>query len=145
MPDNLTAAELREQFVDAMRVINDLRADLERVTGERDEAVAECEKLRKDAERWRSLREPVRLFATVMEGKLRQHDAHRQWDDSDVDWLRDRVNVELSELDEALELILTKHGPVDCAREAADVANYLMMIADVTGGLVDAAMSAGGA
>ena len=78
-------------------------------------------------------------FAEAMEAKLRRHDNARGehgWRDEHEDWLLDRLREETAELARA---ILTR-VPDDKWRrrvlhEAADVANFAMMIADVCGGL----------
>lgn len=74
-------------------------------------------------------RPEVRAFADLMEAKLRENDHKPGWKRDHPADLMDRLKEELAELHDALfagdlELI----GP-----EAADVANFAMMIADVYG------------
>lgn len=78
------------------------------------------------------LRPEVLAFAIAMERKLRMRDAARatSWKNAEIDYLLDRLNDEVAEL----------HGAVvDGAHvlgEAADVANFAMMVADRRGSLV---------
>ena len=94
-------------------------------------------------------REPVRWFAGVMETKLRENDHKGGWRDCDFDCLEKRIREELAELATVLmqyqiaalsphELTRTRHLGEKAKREAADVANFAMMIADrVRGELLD--------
>jgi hypothetical protein len=77
------------------------------------------------------LRPEVGAFATLMEAELRKHDDRPGWKECKSEWLRDRLYEELDELVEALEIPLASI----VAQEAADVANFAMMIVDVEGGL----------
>jgi NTP pyrophosphatase (non-canonical NTP hydrolase) len=68
-----------------------------------------------------------------MEARLRRHDDKRVadgWKGETLDFLFDRLQAEVDELQVA-------RLPGAIAEEAADVANYAMMIADVAGGLSD--------
>jgi len=73
------------------------------------------------------LRPEVGAFAALMEAELRKHDDRPGWKKEDVQWLFGRLK------DESVELItaIAKHEPEAIAKEAADVANFAMMIADV--------------
>lgn len=87
----------------------------------------------------------VEAFAKEMEEKLQAniHKGGREgWEDDDPDALCDRLVEEVKELTEALRLRrslpLGASSPAMTSRitqEAADVANFAMMIADVCGGL----------
>lgn len=90
------------------------------------------EDARKIAE-WECRRE-VRLFAQQMESRLRANDHKPGWKQDDVRALLWRLWDEANELDVAT---IPEQGwsPADIAKEAADVANFAMMIADVCGGL----------
>lgn len=97
--------------------------------------------------RWRP---EVERFADMMEARLRDHDAtkgQRGWEGSDPKWLLRRLRHEADELERALML---RTPPCACreagchhmlfrtdsvGEEAADVANFAMMIADVHKGL----------
>ncbi len=89
------------------------------------------------------LRPEVQAFAELMEENLRKHDAPRGprgWRTDGAASLRRRLRDELAELDDALLQRQDDgwpdwHGPA-IAKEAADVANFAMMIADVCGGLL---------
>jgi len=77
------------------------------------------------------IRPAVLEFAKEMEAQLKFNDHKGDWIGADPQWLMCRL------LDEVIELqrvVLFSEG--DPAEEAADVANFAMMIADVLGGLV---------
>jgi len=93
----------------------------------------EAEKTRAGAMAYH-LRPEVGAFAAIMEAELRKHDDRPGWKNEDVQWLFSRLKDESAEL---IKAIHTK-GPISVGREAADVANFAMMIADVTGGLTQA-------
>lgn len=84
---------------------------------------------RKIAE-WECRRE-VRLFAQLMERRLRENDHKSGWKQDIAPTLFRRLQQETAELDGAIDF----GRAVDIVREAADVANFAMMIADVRGGL----------
>ena len=84
-----------------------------------------------------------------MEEALRQNDHKGGWEYEDEDWLLKRLDGELAELRCAIHKRKQEHKkrssvewpvvkiPLDreVGREAADVANFAMMIADVCGAL----------
>lgn len=79
-----------------------------------------------------------------MEKVLRDNDHKGGWEECRPDWLLMRLKQEVSELDSAMRKGTVPHTgvddrtsdvPADPAREAADVANFAMMIADVLGRL----------
>ena len=75
------------------------------------------------------LRDEVRWFAEQMELRLRANDHKGGWQDEDPLWLWANIHHEELELHHALYL----NPPVDrqaVIREAADVANFAMMVAD---------------
>lgn len=76
------------------------------------------------------LRPEVKAFAALMEGELRKHGHRLGWKECDPEWLMVRLKEEAAELAQA---ILTHEESIPA--EAADVANFAMMIADVEGGL----------
>lgn len=90
------------------------------------------EDARKIAE-WECRRE-VRQFAKAMEECLRANDHKPGWKQDEIRALLDRLREEVGELDVAT---IPEQGrtPGEIAKEAADVANFAMMIADVCGGL----------
>lgn len=74
-------------------------------------------------------RQEVQWFARHMERRLAANDHKGGWQDEDVAWLMSRLHEEADELLEAL-----RAGFVDLptvVHEAADVANFALMIADV--------------
>ncbi len=85
------------------------------------------------------LRPKLVAFARVMERKLRENDHKGGWEDEDIEWLMERLTGEVAELSKALTT--PNDGPLSerrrrsAVREAADVANFAMMVADVLGGL----------
>lgn len=84
-----------------------------------------------------TLRPEVAAFAAAMEAQLRKHDGARGvrgWANAYHGWLMDRLREEVDELDGVL-LRVFKPGPPEVLPEAADVANFAMMIADVCGDL----------
>jgi hypothetical protein len=74
------------------------------------------------------LRREVREFAVAMEERLTANDHKGGWDDSESDWLMDRLREEADELEAAL--IRSPLDPNEVRREAADVANFALMLQD---------------
>jgi hypothetical protein len=86
------------------------------------------------------MRPSVAQFATLMERRLDEHDHKGGWKSAPT-W---RLFAEASRHLVALERVVNRHGVVqpghieDVRREAADVANFLMMVVDVaTRGAID--------
>lgn len=80
------------------------------------------------------MREGVRQFAEVMERKLQKHDADWRWDGCSERYLFRRLLEEVAELFDEMNETTPALGDGDeycVVLEAADVANYAMMIADV--------------
>ena len=75
-----------------------------------------------------TLRAEVQLFAAAMERELRANDYKGGWTHMTMRRLMTRLRQEVEELENA-------DGTESVMREAADVANFAMMIADVCGGL----------
>lgn len=100
-----------------------------------------------DAASWRALRPEVRAFAQAMERKLAANDHKGTWDDCTPSWLLERIMDETRELVNAVHAACTgphvenedhaRYGELARAalHEAADVANFCMMVADVLGTL----------
>ena len=78
-------------------------------------------------------RQEVRSFARLMEDRLKANDHKGGWQDMSEFDLFARVEDEVLELDEVLRSIGLPR--VCIPPEAADVANFCMMIVDVVGGL----------
>lgn len=74
------------------------------------------------------LRPEVLAFARLMEQQLRAIDHKPGWQNDTPKALMQRLDEEVQELDEALI-----HSREQIAKEAADVANFALMIADVSG------------
>lgn len=78
------------------------------------------------------VRESVKWFAEQMENKLKENDKKGGWDDCNIYWLIQRIREETNELLSAVnlnrDLGATKENII---REAADVANFAMMVADI--------------
>lgn len=89
---------------------------------ERDEILTSLDKI--------ELRPAVAWFAEQMELTLRKHDGNKSgWDDCSYDYLLDRLAEELEELD--MVVLEPPNAPISrVIQEAADVANFAMMIAD---------------
>jgi len=77
------------------------------------------------------VRPAVRRFAKEMESVLRQKDAQKDlgWRICNHLWLARRAQEEAVELIEAIALM---KSPSNIRREAADVANFAMMVYDLT-------------
>lgn len=79
-------------------------------------------------------RPEVRWFARKMEERLRANDHKGGWNNCDTEWLLGRLNEEVEELESEFDRKeRSGHAilrPESIAREAADVANFAMMIAD---------------
>lgn len=70
----------------------------------------------------------LEIFVRDMKGKLEANTHKGDWRDSPI---TDLVIGLLNEIDELVESVAIGHDPEDIVKEAADVANYAMMIADV--------------
>lgn len=77
-----------------------------------------------------NLRPQVAAFARLMEAELLKHDDRPGWKECDPQWLIKRLRGEADELAGAL----LDHSK-SVGQEAADVANFAMMIVDVCGEL----------
>jgi len=78
----------------------------------------------KEPARWRP---EVVAFADAMEAKLKANDHKRHWRFLDMRTLSRRLTEEREELRRAVEI----GDPAEVLREAADVANFCMMTADM--------------
>lgn len=91
------------------------------------------------AKRWESLRPEVQRFATLMEEALRRNEGKGGWHDDQPEELLLRAYEELGELHREVLRRFRSDEPGSwrnrIAREAADVANFALMVADVCGGL----------
>lgn len=76
-------------------------------------------------------RPAVAWFAEQMESKLLANDHKADWHDSDTEYLMGRLLQEVLELHQAY---LSTCPNEEVVKEAADVANFAMMIADRVAG-----------
>jgi hypothetical protein len=100
-------------------------------------------------------RDEVKAFAVLMEAKLRENDHKGGWIGCEVYWLLDRLREEADEVAALVKSFegtppmryvsatgelkpLSKSTRGRIGREAADVANFAMMLADVCGALPSA-------
>ena len=75
-------------------------------------------------------RDEVAWFATVMEQKLRENEHKTGWSTDSLRALMRRLDQEANELERRLDGG-SGGSPAEIIREAADVANFAMMIADM--------------
>jgi hypothetical protein len=87
---------------------------------------AELAKLEEQARQAAFLRPAVLWFATEMEKCLQANDHKGGWEHCEDVYLVDRLYDEIEELEEAL----VHEDPERIIREAGDVANFAMMLAD---------------
>lgn len=81
-------------------------------------------------------RSEVRAFACLMEERLRANDHKQHWRGCSLDYLMSRLDEEIGELQEVIDIYEEcGEDPPNLADEAADTANFAMMIADVCGAL----------
>jgi len=76
----------------------------------------------------RNIRPTLTWFTKCMEEKLKENDHKGTWIGCHPDWLFYRLAQEVEELQETLFFTSSSEQII---REAADVANFAMMIADV--------------
>lgn len=86
--------------------------------------------LQSDLMNWDYLRPEIQAFATAMEHQLRLNDWKGGWAREDLHYLRRRLTTELKELRQTF--VKGYGGNRATVAEAADVANFAMMIADKT-------------
>jgi hypothetical protein len=100
-------------------------------------AERERDEIRKQLDAYRELRPEVRAFAEAMETKLRANDHKGGWQDDAASRLMRRLHEETAELEAALGNSDLKGSAWQALvrREAADVGNFAMMVADVCGSL----------
>jgi NTP pyrophosphatase (non-canonical NTP hydrolase) len=82
-----------------------------------------------------NVRDEVARFAILMERELRKNDHKRSWKLARVWDMFRRLQGETSELHRELTGGKENRRPARVAKEAADVANFAMFIADLCGGL----------
>lgn len=72
------------------------------------------------------IRPEIQWFAKQMESKLRENDHKQHWSKLHPDYLIERLYQEAKELWEAIR----NEPPENIVKEAADVANFCLFIAD---------------
>lgn len=72
------------------------------------------------------IRPQLQDFIKIMEQNLQQNDYKGGWSNCDIKWLLSRLKEETVELEQAIE----NKNKENIVKEAADVANFAMMIAD---------------
>jgi len=93
------------------------------------DALAEMTK--QDADRRNGVRPGLMKFVYIMERELRRNDHKRGWEKDSLTVLYARLQEEVAELFNEITYIDSVSTPERIAKEAADVANFAMMIADV--------------
>lgn len=89
-------------------------------------------------------RHQVRQFAELMEERLKANDHKGGWKGERLPYLMRRLREEVEELSEAL--LPDKDWAMEAekvGREAADVANFVMMVADICGALAASGTASG--
>lgn len=76
------------------------------------------------------LRPALKWFAELMEQRLRDNDKKGGWLDTEPHYLMDRLEIDAVGLSNAISYI-GLGGAAPITKEAADIANYAMMIADL--------------
>lgn len=86
------------------------------------------------------LRPSVLAFAEAMERELRENDWKGGWDDCTINFLIEKLEEETKELERIVQRdcpfcgkrMRPTEGDTDALSEAADVANIVMMIAEIS-------------
>lgn len=78
----------------------------------------------------KKIRSEVRWFANEMEKQLKLNEHKGGWQNSSYGYLIAKINEEIKELELELEAEILNYQRI--IKEAADVGNFAMMIADVT-------------
>lgn len=76
------------------------------------------------------IRPEVVAFAEAMEAKLNLNDHKEHWNKQSMSYLVQRLREEMLELRDKLNTPIKDLEPGEILSEAADVANFAMMIAD---------------
>jgi NTP pyrophosphatase (non-canonical NTP hydrolase) len=107
---------------------------LERASEERDSLRDALDRLHEFLDsRWRPV---VRIFADAMEREFRANDHKPGWGDSDAKEMIARLDAEVGELKSVVEGSKSfANDSAEILSEAADVANFALIVADVCGAL----------
>ncbi|MBE5087581.1 hypothetical protein IGI03_05905 [Bacillus thuringiensis] len=80
------------------------------------------------------VREEVKWFAEHMESKLQENEHKTGWTDCTVDFLSSQIRKNLNELDSMFQELPSNYSvfSANVIRQCSDMANYAMMIADIS-------------
>lgn len=80
------------------------------------------------------IRTEVKWFAEHMESKLQDNEHKTGWTDCTVDFLSSQIRKNLNELDSMFQELPSNYSvfSANVIRQCSDMANYAMMIADIS-------------
>ncbi|MBZ6022463.1 hypothetical protein LA440_04650 [Bacillus cereus] len=80
------------------------------------------------------IRSEVKWFAEHMESKLQENEHKTGWTDCTVDFLSSQIRKNLNELDSMFQELPSNYSvfSANVIRQCSDMANYAMMIADIS-------------
>lgn len=80
------------------------------------------------------IRSEVKWFAEHMESKLKENEHKTGWTDCTVDFLSSQIRKNLNELDSMFQELPSNYAvfSANVIRQCSDMANYAMMIADIS-------------
>ncbi|OFC94614.1 hypothetical protein BTGOE4_10040 [Bacillus thuringiensis] len=80
------------------------------------------------------IRSEVKWFAEHMESKLKENEHKTGWTDCTVDFLSSQIRKNLNELDSMFQELPSNYSvfSANVIRQCSDMANYAMMIADIS-------------
>lgn len=80
------------------------------------------------------IRSEVKWFAEHMESKLKENEHKTGWTDCTVDFLSSQIRKNLNELDSMFQELPSNYSvfSTNVIRQCSDIANYAMMIADIS-------------
>lgn len=80
------------------------------------------------------IRSEVKWFAEHMESKLQENEHKTGWADCTVDFLSSQIRKNLNELDSMFQELPSNYSvfSANVIRQCSDMANYAMMIADIS-------------
>ncbi|WP_174888015.1 hypothetical protein [Bacillus albus] len=80
------------------------------------------------------IRGEVKWFAEHMESKLQENEHKTGWTDCTVDFLSSQIQKNLNELNSMFEELPANYSvfSANVIRQCSDIANYAMMIADIS-------------
>ncbi|MHA4207352.1 hypothetical protein [Bacillus cereus] len=80
------------------------------------------------------IRSEVKWFAEHMESKLQENEHKTGWTDCTVDFLSSQIRKNLNELDSMFQELPSNYSvfSANVIKQCSDMANYAMMIADIS-------------